>query len=108
MRLDLSSTFGLPDSGASVDRVLHVRNRRVYVDSRSVGLVGIVQHASDELRLSSVRLRRDVERRRRWNIQRDRVEFEHIDRLDIDVDRIDIHDDLKPDERLDDDDIHIK
>ena len=69
-------------------------------------MVGLVQHASDELRISSLRRQRDVERRRRWNIQRDRVEFEHFDRLDFD--RHDIHDDLKPDERLDDDDIHIK
>jgi hypothetical protein len=69
-------------------------------------LVGLVQHASDELRLSSIRRRRDIERRRRGRrIQRDRVEFDLIN--GIDIDRFDF-DDLKPDERVDDDDIHIK
>jgi hypothetical protein len=76
-------------------------------------LVGLVQHASDELRLSSLRRRRDVERRRRGRrIQRDRDEFDRINGFDDDFNRFvfkrfDINDDLKPDERLDDG-IHIK
>jgi hypothetical protein len=77
-------------------------------------LVGIVQPASDELRLSSLRRRRDIEWRRRGRrIQRDRDEFDRIDGIDIDFNRFvfnrfDINDDLKPVERLDDDGIHIK
>jgi hypothetical protein len=71
--------------------------------------VGLVQHASDKLRLSTDRRRRDVERRRRGRrIQRDRIEFDRIDGINDDIDRFDINDDLKPDERLDDDSIDIK
>jgi hypothetical protein len=72
-------------------------------------LVGVVQPASDELRLSSDRRRRDVERRRRGRrIQRDRNEFDRINGIDFDINKHDINDDLKPDERLDDDGIDIK
>jgi hypothetical protein len=71
--------------------------------------VGIFQPASDELRLSTVRRRRDVERRRRGRrIQRDWNKFDRIDGINDDIDRIDINDDLKSDERLDDDGFHIK
>ena len=76
--------------------------------------MGVVQHASDEFRLSTVRRRRDVERWwRGGRIQRDRDEFDRIDGLvfdfdRIDIDRFDINDDLKPDERIDDDGIDIK
>jgi hypothetical protein len=77
-------------------------------------LVGVVQSASDELRLSTVRRRRDVERRRlSRRIQRDRDKFDRIDGINDDINRFifnrhDINDDLKPDERLDDDGIDIK
>jgi hypothetical protein len=88
--------------------VWRARNRRLHVVLRSVGLVGIVQHASDELRLSSVRRRRDIKRMRRGRrIQRDRIEFDRINGINVDIDRY-INDDLKPDERLDDDSIDIK
>jgi hypothetical protein len=73
-------------------------------------LVGVFQPASDELRLSSVRRRRDVEwRRRSRRIQRDRDKCDRINGIDfdIDIDRLN-NDDLKPDERLDDDGIDIK
>jgi hypothetical protein len=70
-------------------------------------LTGIFQPASDELRLSTVRRRRDIKRTRRGRrIQRDRDEFDRI--KGIDIIRINIKDDLKPDERLDDDGIDIK
>ena len=77
-------------------------------------MVGVVQHASDEFRLSTVRRRRDDEWRRRGRrIQRDRDEFDRIDGLVFDFDRIDIdwfdiNDGIKPDERIDDDGIDIK
>jgi hypothetical protein len=77
-------------------------------------LAGVVQPASDDLRRSSVRRRRDVDRMRRGRrIQRDRNEFEHIDGIDVDINRfafnrIEINNDLKPDKRLDDDGIGIK
>ena len=68
--------------------------------------MGGVQPASDELRLSTVRRRCDIERRRRGRrIQRDRDEFDRI--VGIDFDRFD-NDDLKPGKRLDDDGIDIK
>ena len=77
-------------------------------------MTGIFQPASDELRLSTVRRRRDIKRTRRGRrIQRDRIEFDRIDGIDVDIDRLVfntlyINDDLEPDERLDDDGIDIK
>jgi hypothetical protein len=71
--------------------------------------VGVVQPASDVLRLSSVRRRRNLKRRRRVRrIQRDRDEFDRINGINVDIDRFDLNHDLKPDERLDDDGIDIK
>ena len=96
---------------------MHFHNLRILVvlgSLQSVGLVGVVQPASDEFRLSTVRRRRDVERRRRGRrIQRDRDEFDRINGINVEINRfvfnrIDINDDLKPDERLDDDCIDIK
>jgi hypothetical protein len=77
-------------------------------------LAGVVQPASDELRISTVRRRRELERRRRSRrIQRDRSEFDRINGINVDINRyvfnrLDINDDLEPDERLDDDGIDIK
>jgi hypothetical protein len=61
-----------------------------------------------------VRRRRDIKRWRRGRrIQRDRIEFDRIDGIDVDIDRLVfntlyINDNLEPDERLDDDGIDIK
>jgi hypothetical protein len=76
--------------------VRRARNRRefdVLRSVRSVDLVGIVQPASDKIRLSTVRRRRDIELRRRGRrIQRDRDEFDRFDGFDVDIDRIFIND----------------